>query len=358
MAEEEDRRRGIYRRIYSNFVNGRRINSVSPEAEALFWRLHAMADDWGNLWGDPNLIKCHGAPRRSWTFEQVEAMVQELVNVCLVKPYQVDGESYLNIVGWEDMQPAGKNGKRFKRFPQCEDGQERVNPGESKIFLNNPSASSLSQPSHSHSHSQEHTHTQSPLPPKGESERVRKEKLPFLESDLRDIYAAYPRHEAPRKAQEAIGRALIRIHGRNGCEDCAAWMLERVKSYAASPAGKAGKFTPMPATWFNQDRFDDDPQTWNRNDTSKPEFREPLLAPPTPPITSGTTEYLNRTYDTIAAERKARIAKLASVSDVDYAAAQAVVMAKVPAPVREKLEQDTPRTGGMLDFNVCKELKL
>ena len=30
-----DRRRGTYRRIYDGFVDGRRINSVSIEAEAL-----------------------------------------------------------------------------------------------------------------------------------------------------------------------------------------------------------------------------------------------------------------------------------------------------------------------------------
>jgi hypothetical protein len=105
----------------------------------------------------------------------------------------------------------------------------------------------------------------------GESEpakakRVAAEKLPFLESDLRDIYSAYPRHIGPKKAMEAIGRALVRIHARgNGSlEDPAEWLLSRVRAYSASPAGKAGQFTPHPTTWFNQERYDDDPAEWQR----------------------------------------------------------------------------------------------
>ena len=152
MQDETDRRLGIYRRIYSNFVNGRRINSVSVDAEALFWRLHALADDWGNLWGDPRLIQCHGAPRRSWTFQQVEAMTDELVTQGLIVRYDESGETYLNIVGWEKLQPANKNGKRLQRFPR-HNGQDTGNPGESKGIQVNPENPSESYPSHSHSHS-------------------------------------------------------------------------------------------------------------------------------------------------------------------------------------------------------------
>lgn len=112
-----------------------------------------------------------------------------------------------------------------------------------------------------------------PIPPKGGDglfdDRVPAERLPFLETDLREIYAAYPRHVGPRKAMEAIGRALIRVHQRNGVEDVAAWMLERVRLFSASPKGRAGQFTPHPATWFNQDRFDDDPKEWQVSDDHK-----------------------------------------------------------------------------------------
>lgn len=101
------------------------------------------------------------------------------------------------------------------------------------------------------------------------AKRAAAERLPFLTTDLDEIYSAYPRHVGRKRAFEKIGRALIDIHARaNGSlEDPAAWLLERVKTYAASPAGKAGQYTPHPATWFNQGRYDDDESEWQRNGT-------------------------------------------------------------------------------------------
>lgn len=115
--------------------------------------------------------------------------------------------------------------------------------------------------------------------------RVAAEKLPFLQSDVDDIYAAYPRHVGCQAARKAIGRALITIHGRNGVEDCAAWLLERVRAFAKSPAGNDGKYTAHPATWFNAGRYDDDESEWNRpRDNGKPETM-------TAAYRSGKTDY-------------------------------------------------------------------
>jgi len=44
-------------------------------------------------------------------------------------------------------------------------------------------------------------------------------------------------------------------------------LLERMTAFAASPKAK-GDFCPMPATWLNQDRFDDDPTAWEEVSTS------------------------------------------------------------------------------------------
>jgi len=50
------------------------------------------------------------------------------------------------------------------------------------------------------------------------------------------------------------------------------WLLGRVKAFATSPAGQAGKFTPHPATWFNGGRYEDDDAEWARDEKDeKPE---------------------------------------------------------------------------------------
>ena len=78
-----------------------------------------------------------------------------------------------------------------------------------------------------------------------------------------DIYQAYPRKAGKKSALRAIERALADVKR----DDAAEWLLERVRAFAASPAGKAGEFTPHPATWFNAGRYDDDDAEWNRQRT-------------------------------------------------------------------------------------------
>lgn len=88
----------------------------------------------------------------------------------------------------------------------------------------------------------------------GESEG---ESRPNLVPSPEDIYNAYPRKVGKPDALLAITRAL-KCHG-------AGYLLERTTSYARTQPIN-GKFTPHPATWFNQARFNDDPQTWQPRD--------------------------------------------------------------------------------------------
>lgn len=127
---------GLYRRIYAGFLTGRRINSVSIGAEAWFWRMHAIADDFGNLHGDPHLLKCMAAPRRDVKLGDIEAWITELMSTDppLIRGYEVDGERFIEIDQFTTRQPAGRNGKRIKKVPLREKG----NPEKSWGILGNP----------------------------------------------------------------------------------------------------------------------------------------------------------------------------------------------------------------------------
>lgn len=83
------------------------------------------------------------------------------------------------------------------------------------------------------------------------------------EAQAREIYAAYPRHEGRRAALAAICAAAARLAAA-GNTDPAGYLLAAVTAYAASPRVKQGerKFIPHPATWFNQERYDDDRAEW------------------------------------------------------------------------------------------------
>ena len=130
---------GIYRRIYSGFISNPKINALSWMAEAWFWRLVALADDYGNHPANWRLLAVVASPVREVTAKDAKDMTMELVAQSLVVLYESEGQPYLHIVGFTKRQPANKNGRRIQRFPfspNCKAGEESGgtlgNPGESK----------------------------------------------------------------------------------------------------------------------------------------------------------------------------------------------------------------------------------
>lgn len=135
MTEEAvtDLTRGVYRRLYAGFIKGQRINKLSLQAEAWFWRVLTTVDDFGNGEADPELCRAATVGRRtSVTRAQIARWLDEMAAVNLISFYSVKGEKYLNVLKFESWQPAGKNGRRIKRFPGPEEASG--NPGESKII--------------------------------------------------------------------------------------------------------------------------------------------------------------------------------------------------------------------------------
>lgn len=134
MKEEvTDLTRGVYRRLYAGFIKGQRINKLSLQAEAWFWRVLTTVDDFGNGEADPELCRAATAGRRlNVTKAQIARWLDEMAAANLIFFYSVKGEKYLNVLKFESWQPAGKNGRRIKRFPGPEEASG--NPGESKII--------------------------------------------------------------------------------------------------------------------------------------------------------------------------------------------------------------------------------
>lgn len=80
------------------------------------------------------------------------------------------------------------------------------------------------------------------------------------------LYDAYPRKVGKRAAATAIARAIGVVAVRKLDDDPFDWLLTRVRLFADSPAGKRERYTPHPATWFNEGRYDDDEGEWYRAD--------------------------------------------------------------------------------------------
>ena len=86
----------------------------------------------------------------------------------------------------------------------------------------------------------------------------------IAESTVIEIYQAYPRKEARPAALKAIRKAIAKKPADE--------LLEVTQAYAAAIVAwpeDDRKFVPHPATWFNQERFNDDPQTWVRETSGR-----------------------------------------------------------------------------------------
>jgi hypothetical protein len=141
-----DMTEGVYRRIYSGFLDNAKVNSVSWMAEAWFWRLVVLADDFGNLKGNWRHLAVNASPVREIDAAQAKALTLELVKAKLVELYQVDDKQYIHIKGFTERQPANKNGRRIQKEPMNpeESGCESVHLGESGGIQTNPEESSAS----------------------------------------------------------------------------------------------------------------------------------------------------------------------------------------------------------------------
>jgi len=79
--------------------------------------------------------------------------------------------------------------------------------------------------------------------------------------EAQQVYAVYPKKVGGRDALRSIGKAIDRLRG-NGTADPVAYLIARIEAWLAKRARDAavGEFVPSypnPATWFNQERYND-----------------------------------------------------------------------------------------------------
>jgi len=195
VSNEVDLTRGIYRRIWSGALTGQRINAVPEAAELLFWRLHMIADDFGNTTANPDLVRKSALPlRHGWTQNRTARVLEALKDGRLIDFYRADGEQYLHIIGFTTWQPAGKNGRRIRRFP--------VYPGESEGIQGEPD---LNGAPHSVNHSEDVNHTEDDT----EEEESAGADLPVVALAWNQLGRPYPAVRTMTKRRKAALRLRL-----------------------------------------------------------------------------------------------------------------------------------------------------
>jgi hypothetical protein len=78
------------------------------------------------------------------------------------------------------------------------------------------------------------------------------------------IYQAYPLKVKKPRALAAIKKAIAQYDPK--------FLLERTQAYAAAISWQERRFIPHPATWFNDQEFNDGPENWKPPGQKKPAF--------------------------------------------------------------------------------------
>ena len=210
-------------------TNSSRYNAGSFAAQSAYIRIMTRVDDFGQYDGRPAVIlgDCFSIwnainPTKSVNLKQLVEMLQELITVKLVEFWEGDdGKFYLQITQWQERIRVGCVPKwklEGTKYTLIETITERTGTGQTKMRL--------------------------------------VEERESREPEALEIWEAYPRKEAKPTAIRAILTAIDRFPFAD--------VLAKTKLYAECRAGQDPQFTPLPATWFNQERFNDDPVLWRK----------------------------------------------------------------------------------------------
>jgi len=201
-------------------TTSRRWNSLDWDAQSFYIRLLTVVDDYGRYDADRELLKSYCFPiRKDVTLRAVANMCVQLSEARLVEFYNdSEGKEYLQLTKWQE------RARSQSKFPGPSDNKcQQVFATVDKCEPPKPSPSPSPSPS-----------------PIGDSEV---------------IYQVYPRKVGKPVALRAIQKQI----GKFGFER----LLDLTKRFASAWAGAVDlKFCPHPSTWFNQERFNDDPGSW------------------------------------------------------------------------------------------------
>lgn len=267
------------------FWKSRRIASVSWDARLVLKGLESYVDDNGVGIDDIELIVTDVFPRDMFangreTVARVSEAITELHQAGLVHRYTTETDHLLYISWWESIQRIDKPGKGRNPRP---DGTWNYKDSEIRESVASPPetlAPGTGEQGNRGTEEQRSRGTESTVTlsdadaPDHEPEEFEliEEELPIEDVDTTPGYPAdftrfweiYPR----RGGKGAACTAFIKAKKRANVETIIAG-AERLRD---DPNLPEGKLIPMPSTWLNQDRWEDDPLP-SRADTSKSDQR-------------------------------------------------------------------------------------
>ena len=202
------------------------INALDWKAEVLFYRLMVSCDDYGRFDGRIAILKNRLFPlKEDLTKKEVESSLAKLVSAGLVALYEVDGKPFLYLPTWDDHQSV--RAKKSK-FPSPDDG---VIISESICKQMKSNASKC---------------PRNPIQSESESNP---NPIRDYEADFNRFWEVYPKKDSKTAAKRAFMKVKVPVDT----------LISAVQLQKQLPQWKkdGGQYIPNPATWLNQERWED-----------------------------------------------------------------------------------------------------
>lgn len=225
------------------------IDSLTLFQEVFFYRLIVNCDDYGRLDARPKVLSSKLFPLREIKDSQIRDSLAALVNAELIKVYEHEGHAYLQMMTWDKHQNV--RAKKSK-YPSFDDNCKQLNADDIKckqmntnvpVIQSNP----IQSVSISESVSVSEYDTRNPSP--GRKESAKTDSIDF------DVFwEAYPRKESKPAAKKAFDK----IHPD---EQLMQKIITSIRAWKESAQWKenGGQFIPYPASWLNQQKWNDVP---------------------------------------------------------------------------------------------------
>ena len=233
--------------IKESICTSENIDQLTAFEETVFIRLMVNADDFGRFDGRAKILSARLFPLKNVTPEEMTDALQSLVSADLVTVYEVDGKPYVHLNSWDKHQSTRASKSKYPSPSESTCKQLQANEIKCKqmnanvhVIQSNPIQSE------SISESESEYDNRNPSPRRKEPAKD--------DIDFEVFWQAYPRKESKPAAKKAFDK----IHPD---EELMQKIISSINSWKQSAQWQenGGQFIPYPASWLNQQKWNDQP---------------------------------------------------------------------------------------------------
>lgn len=224
------------RSIKPEFWSSEQVTECSVNARLMFIGMWNFCDDAGRKVSSLKRVKMEVFPGDAFTLRDIRKWMDELIAHGLVTEYEVEGVTYWAVTGWKHQKISHPQPSIIPEpFTECSgNGHGTFTPDLKGIDLDIPTNNTTD---------------------------VVVVGVPFKE-----WWKVWPKKVQRGAAEKAYKSACHRADSTV--------ILAATEKFAQSDKAR-GDFCPYPATWLNQNRWEDDPKEWcNRKKPGDVEYQE------------------------------------------------------------------------------------